>query len=282
MFEQWETKRVLITVKTYPTPAWKGGEVVCTAGITDDGQWIRLFPIPFRLLDDPKQFMKYHWIEARVKRATSDPRPESYLVDVDSINVTGSVGADKGWRSRWDIVSPLVTQSMCALRAERDKNQFPTLGMFRPRVIDRLLITPTDADWSNAELERLAQLRLIDNNNQLRPLEKIPYTFYYEFSCDDESCSHRHKMSCTDWEMAESYRRWTRKYGVGWKEKFLEKYQTEMIEKNDTHFYVGDATRAPKQLDHHWALVSSKRCASYSPSDGTPSLASSWTGLVGR
>ena len=251
MIEQWETKRILITVKTYPTPAWKGGEVVCTAGITDDGQWIRLFPIPFRLLDDPKQFMKYHWIEARVKRATHDPRPESYLVDIDSINVIRPVRADDGWRSRWDIVSPLVAQSMCALRAERDKNQFPTLGMFKPRVIDGLLITPTDADWSNAELERLAQLRLIDNTNQLRPLEKIPYTFYYEFSCDDESCAHGHKMSCTDWEMAESYRRWTRKYGVDWKDKFLEKYQTEMIEKNDTHFYVGTLHGHP----NNWIII---------------------------
>ena len=34
----YEQKRVLVTVKTYPTPASKGAEVSCTAGITDDGK----------------------------------------------------------------------------------------------------------------------------------------------------------------------------------------------------------------------------------------------------
>jgi len=49
-------KKVLITVRTYPTPARKGVEVSCTAGITDDGKWIRLFPIPYRFLDWDKRF----------------------------------------------------------------------------------------------------------------------------------------------------------------------------------------------------------------------------------
>jgi hypothetical protein len=44
MADGYETKRVLVVVKTYPTPAWRGGEVVCTAGITEHGEWIRLFP----------------------------------------------------------------------------------------------------------------------------------------------------------------------------------------------------------------------------------------------
>ncbi len=48
----WERKKVLITVRTYPSPAQKTIEASCTAGITEDGQWIRLFPIPWRLLAD--------------------------------------------------------------------------------------------------------------------------------------------------------------------------------------------------------------------------------------
>ena len=35
--ERWSTKRVLITVRTYPVPARKGIEVSCTGGITADG-----------------------------------------------------------------------------------------------------------------------------------------------------------------------------------------------------------------------------------------------------
>ncbi len=43
----WEKKRVLVTVKAYPEKSKKYGEVVCTIGLTEEGEWIRLYPIPF-------------------------------------------------------------------------------------------------------------------------------------------------------------------------------------------------------------------------------------------
>lgn len=82
----WTTKRVLIVVRTYPTPARRGVEVSCTAGITEEGEWIRLFPIPYRFLHPDRRFRKYQTIDARVKRA-SDSRAESYEIDVDSIDI---------------------------------------------------------------------------------------------------------------------------------------------------------------------------------------------------
>ncbi len=39
--------RVLITVKTYPTLSGKYGETVCTAGVRQDGTWVRMYPVPF-------------------------------------------------------------------------------------------------------------------------------------------------------------------------------------------------------------------------------------------
>jgi hypothetical protein len=79
----YENKKILITVKTYPTPSRKSIEASCTAGITENGEWIRLFPLPFRYLEYGKQFSKYQWIEARVTKA-SDPRPESFKIDIES------------------------------------------------------------------------------------------------------------------------------------------------------------------------------------------------------
>lgn len=63
-------KRVYILVKTYPTISRKYAELVCTAGILEDGAWIRLYPIPFRLLDDDQRFPKYTWVEVDVERNT--------------------------------------------------------------------------------------------------------------------------------------------------------------------------------------------------------------------
>jgi len=44
------TRKVFITVKTYPTLSTKYDELVCTAGILDDGSWVRIYPLPFRKL----------------------------------------------------------------------------------------------------------------------------------------------------------------------------------------------------------------------------------------
>jgi hypothetical protein len=83
----WTTKRVLIVVKTYPTPAQKGVKVSCTAGITRDGDWIRLFPVPFRFLEQEQQFARYQWIDIEVRRARNDPRPESHNLNGPSIRI---------------------------------------------------------------------------------------------------------------------------------------------------------------------------------------------------
>ena len=38
-----EKKRVLILVKAEPSPSRKYGSTVCTAGVTDNGEFIRLY-----------------------------------------------------------------------------------------------------------------------------------------------------------------------------------------------------------------------------------------------
>ena len=73
-----EKQRVLITVKTYPTLSRKYGETVCTAGVREDGTWVRIYPVPFRRLDEKQQYSKYDWVECRLQRNTVDVRPETF------------------------------------------------------------------------------------------------------------------------------------------------------------------------------------------------------------
>lgn len=68
-------ERILITVKTYPTLSTKYGETVCTAGVRADGTWVRLYPVPFRRLDEKERYRKYDWVECSLVRHTGDPRP---------------------------------------------------------------------------------------------------------------------------------------------------------------------------------------------------------------
>jgi hypothetical protein len=81
-------------------------------------------------------------------------------------------------------------------------------------------------------------------------LEKIPYQFKYEFTCDHPGCR-GHEMSCLDWEIRQSYRKWSRQYGTEWEEKFRQRFEHDMIERLDTHFFVGTLHQFPST----WIIV---------------------------
>lgn len=91
--------RVLVAVKTYPLLSSSHLETVCTAGIREDGSWVRLYPIPFRLMDKSQRFRKYQWIEADMERDTRDPRHESHRLAGD-ITPLRILGTSDGWKER--------------------------------------------------------------------------------------------------------------------------------------------------------------------------------------
>ena len=248
--DPYQTKRVLIVVRTYPTPAKKGVEVSCTAGITDTGEWLRLFPVPYRFLPPERRFTKYQWIEVGIKKATSDSRPESHNVQGESIKIVSSpLSTAHAWRARKEWVNPLKSHCLCCLKGARDTDGFPTLGFIKPKTIERLVIEADDLNWSQSQLETLSQGDLFAAAPE-EDLEKIPFTFRYKFRCDHFDCT-GHELSCTDWEMGQSWRSWRKTYGDQWEQKFRQRYETELIEQRDTHFYVGTIHQHPSA----WIIV---------------------------
>ena len=244
-----ESKKVCIVVRTYPMPAHKGVEVSCTAGITDSGKWIRLFPVPYRFLDHDKRFRKYQWIEVAVQKG-SDPRPESYRIFEDTIKITSApLSTQHNWTARRKLVSPVQAHCLCCLERDRKSKGIPTLGLFKPRIIEKLLIEKDQSPWTPEQLQLLQQGHLFNPGPKTR-LEKVPYQFRYKFQCDEDSCN-GHTLICTDWEIGESWRKWSREYRNKWEEKFRNRYEKEMIEKSDTHFFVGTHRVHPQT----WMIV---------------------------
>ena len=239
------TQKALIVVRTYPVPAMRGVEVSCTAAITDEGKWLRFHPVPYRFLDPDQRFRKYQWVQVRISKG-SDPRPESYKLSPGSLQVLSRpLPSSENWRQRKNVVLPLRSPSLCALRRAHDENGSPTLGLFRPRTIRRLLIEPDDPSWSDAQLAALRQGSLFDEGEPKIELEKVPFRFRYEFQCEDPGCHTWHRLICTDWEMGQAWRRWRDKYGKGWEKKFRQRFETEMMTKYDTHFFVGTVFNHP-------------------------------------
>ena len=94
-------ERILITVKTYPTLSQSHIELVCTAGIREDGSWVRIYPVPFRLLENGMQFPKWTWVELPLLRRHKDHRHESYSpADRNDIEIGDSIATIDGWRER--------------------------------------------------------------------------------------------------------------------------------------------------------------------------------------
>jgi hypothetical protein len=245
-----ETKKALIVVRTYPVPARTGVEVSCTAAITESGEWLRLFPIPYRLLDEDKQFRKYQWVNVGVIKAPKDSRPESYRIQNEAITILEEpLSTANDWQARKAIIYPLRAHCMCCLQRERDEKLYPTLGFFRPKSIDGLIIKPDTPTWTPSQLAILRQKHLFREGPKVE-LEKVPFKFQYQFTCDESDCP-THTLTCTDWEMGVAWLNWYKKYGAGWEAKFRQKFEQEMIHKFDTHFYVGTIHQYPNA----WIIV---------------------------
>ena len=149
---------------------------------------------------------------------------------------------------------------MCALKRRRNERGSPTLGIFKPAFIEKLVIRPSAPDWTQAELEIMRQGDLFESEPR-EDLKKIPFDFSYKYRCDDSACS-GHMMKCTDWEMGQSWRKWRKAYGDDWQTAFRQKYEAEMRDTLDTHLYVGTINQHPKE----WIVVG----LFYPPKDPEP------------
>lgn len=236
----YEARRLLVVVKAYPNPSQAYGETVCCAGVDlATGRWVRMYPITFRRLAD-QRYAKYQVIECRGTRPRTDNRPESLRIDQDSIQHVGGVmpAGKAGWARRMKLLPPTRRSMEDVLDAQASDGT--SIGMLRPRRIDGLVIGKAEP-WSEKQHAWLAQQHLDLGeraSRQLRELEQIPWTFSYRFSCDDHRC-HGHKLQIIDWEIGESYRRWSRTDPERWREMIRQKYERELPEKCDLHLVVG-------------------------------------------
>jgi len=76
-------EKILLTVTTYPLTSKSYDELVCTAGVREDGTWVRIYPMPLSVLRGWKttgktKQTKYTWIELDLEKRTDDFRPESH------------------------------------------------------------------------------------------------------------------------------------------------------------------------------------------------------------
>ena len=231
--------RVLITVMTYPHPSAKHQELVCTAGITDALEWVRLYPIDYRYRPRDQQFHKYQWVEVEVGPLGhgSDRRRESRRPNLASLRVQGPpLTTDDGWQARRQIVDAMPHHTMAQLEALYDHDQ-TSLGILRPkRVLDVTIKPDTDA-WKPEWQALFQQLTLFGPPQ--KSLTKLPFKWSYVFECEDNPKPYTRMIE--DWELGVLFLKLRDEMDErAAAEKVREKYLNQLCATDrDTRFFMG-------------------------------------------
>ncbi len=219
-------KKVLITVKAYPNPSSTLGEAACIAGISDEKKWVRLYPIPFRDLDESQRFKKYQWVEVtyEANKKKTDPRPETIRPITESIKILGEeLSTDREWKARKEVVLPLLQPSMCTIQEAQTQNG-TSLGVFRPREVLEVVAAPESTpDWTDEQLAN-------------------------RYRCHDCRTKEPHQMKILDWELAELWRGYRRGHS---EEATIRAVQTKYFDelcgpKKDPLFFTGNMQAHPQ------------------------------------
>ncbi|MDX1981116.1 MAG: hypothetical protein SFV51_12670 [Bryobacteraceae bacterium] len=197
---------------TYPHPSESHQELVCTAGVTEDLQWVRLYPIDYRYQPQHRQFRKYQWIEIGLagRGAKNDGRKESRKPDLDSIRILGEpLSTDDEWRARREIIDRMPHHTRLELEALYNKEKV-SLGIVRPVEVLDLKVEPVERHWKPEWEATLRQFNLFSGQPKL--LEKLPYRFSYVFRCADTG-DKPHTAMIEDWELGVLYRKEVERLG---------------------------------------------------------------------
>jgi hypothetical protein len=202
VYEDEGQAEAIILVKASPHVSQKYGETVCCAGVTLAGEWVRLYPVTFRRLDDAKKFKRWDQIRFRWRAPKDDRRPESRRVDQQSIEIIGELA--KSERNR--LFASLEVKGLNTV-----ESQGKTLALLRPQN-PRFVIEPKSAreiEQEKAGYESICKQSDMFFEKSLLPLRPCPFKFKYHYRTDDGL----REGSCQDWETDAVFFRWRVEYG---------------------------------------------------------------------
>jgi hypothetical protein len=187
---------VLITVMTYPHPSQKHQELICTAGVLDDGTWVRLYPIDYRYMPNHQQFHKYQRVRLGLlpRGAGNDKRKESRRPDLKSLQILGPVIHPDERRL---IMDALPHSTLIQLKAQYELDS-TSLGVVRPIEVLELQVEKAEADWKPEWQAAMSQFSMF--TGAPKNLRKIPFKFSYRFRCEDSE-DKVHSAMIEDWEL---------------------------------------------------------------------------------
>lgn len=252
-------ERILILAKTYPSPSAQYVETSCVAGINKDGMMRRLYPVPFRMIEEGNQFKKWQWINVRIEKANKDRRPESHKLYIDTIECMDVLESKKEWATRWEWLEKIPTfENFIDIEARRLDDGL-SLALLKPKRFVGLEITKArNQEWTEEEKEKLMREQMQDDpfseaeaKKQAKELRKVPFDFYYRYVCDTPEGEDERRHKIVDWEAGALYWNCRRSHGNDWEIPFRSKLEQQLGDK-DLMFLMGNLHRFQDQ----WLIIS--------------------------
>lgn len=254
-----QIERILILAKTYPSPSAQYVETSCVAGINEHGAMRRLYPVPFRLIEEGQKFKKWQWIEVRVEKANKDHRTESHKLYVDTITCGEVLDRKKRWDARWPWIEMLPTfTSFDNLEVTRLETGL-SLALMRPKQVLTLeIVEAREAEWTDEQREKLLREEMqgqlfsdTEVKKMTHTLRKVPFDFYYRYTCDTPDGEKVFKHKIIDWEAGALFWHCRRSHCVEWEKPFRAKLEEDLTGK-DLMFLMGNQQRFQDQ----WLIIS--------------------------
>ena len=236
---QWRQEEAVVLVKAAPLPSTRYTKTVCCAALTDRGEWLRLYPVRYRLLPPEKRFRRWDRIRFRCRMPTDDRRPEGRRIDEESLEILGNLNV----RERGGFVAPAVVDSLQAVR-----EQGRSFALVRVDICE-FIITPKSPEQYEKEKRRFEEeTRQGDllESGELIPYRPCPFEFQYRYRCADGERT----GTCQDWETEATFFRWSRRYG---QEEALERMRRRFGEEYRARgvlFAMGTHSR----FQHTWLI----------------------------
>jgi len=196
-----ETEAVIL-IKAAPQVGQKHGETVCCAGLDLNAEWLRLYPISFRNLEDGQKFGRWDRVRFGWRLPNDDNRIESRRVDQHKLEIVGKLKEPE--RGRF-LANSIVT----SLRKEREKGR--SLALIRPEIINFFFEKKTEEEIEKeaAKFIRLREQADLFNEQPVIPYKPCPFKFKYQYRTEDG----KREGTCQDWEIEATYFKWEQLYG---------------------------------------------------------------------
>jgi hypothetical protein len=165
---------LMVNCKTYPAVSSKYVETVCTGGVRPNGDFVRLYPVPFRFLDTDEQYKRWDVIRVRAYRDTKDQRPESWHIEPGvAIERLEAITTD---RQRWEWMKKSVHESAEAMESRKLTN-----GCVQIEPVE-FYWKPDSKEWTPNQMNVIRQGDLFASKEQMLSLaDRVPWQFRLKY-----------------------------------------------------------------------------------------------------